>query len=243
MSGYFLVLEGLDGSGKSEVSRRLAAHLNAHLNNAVMLTYEPHDDCAAGVFLRQVLALAVPASPRTQALAFAVNRADHNDRVIAPFLADERRMIVCDRYYLSSLVYQHAGGLTMDDVMALNQGARTPNLTLFLDASAETAYQRLGSRGKTRELFDHRLNETRDGYLNAIAYLRGRGESIAIIDANGDLLSVINGVIGALAAHAPAWVQVPPLAALPPLPPQTDLRPAMAVFEKHFLKRPMIQWE
>jgi thymidylate kinase len=84
---FFLVLEGMDGSGKSEISRRLTEKLSTSLGaEQVLHTYEPHNDSAAGEYIRDVLGKRITISARTLALAFALNRADHNERMIAPFL-------------------------------------------------------------------------------------------------------------------------------------------------------------
>jgi dTMP kinase len=201
----FLVLEGLDGAGKSEVSRRLTHLLRQTLGDRIRLTFEPHDPSAAGLFIRQVLTRRVPASARTLALAYALNRADHNERVIAPFLdAGDGRVLICDRYYLSSLVYQNTPEQDMAAIMALNAAARRPDLTLFLDASEETCYARMGGRG-SRELFDERLAEMREKYAAGINFLRGRGETVVTVNADSSLLDVLNHIIDILNAHAP-WL-------------------------------------
>ena len=212
MSDYFfLVLEGLDGSGKTEIARQLAALLTETLGaDHVLLTYEPHNPSAAGEYIRDVLAKKIAVSPRTLALAFALNRADHNERVIDPFLDGDQRVILCDRYYLSSLVYQSTGGLSVEDVMELNRSARQPDLTLFLDTTPETSEQRIGQRQDHRELFEDRFAETRTKYQAVIAYLRARGEPIEIIDANGTLVEVLNSVITVLNRCAPAWLRLQP---------------------------------
>jgi dTMP kinase len=214
MSGsFFLVLEGMDGSGKSEISRRLSDLLRAALGDErVQLSYEPHNPSAAGEYIRDVLGKRITISSRTLALAFALNRADHNERVITPFLTGgDQRILVCDRYYLSSLVYQSTGGVTLDDVLDLNRSARTPDLTLFLDASPETCYQRTGRRSGERELFEERFSETRAKYFSVIDLLRARGEAIDVVDANAGLLDVLNGVIAALNQRAPSWLRLDPL--------------------------------
>ncbi len=210
---FFLVLEGLDGSGKSEVSRRLAALLIETLGaDRVLLTYEPHDPSAAGEYCRDVLAKRISVSARTLALAFALNRADHVERVIAPFLDDaNRRVVICDRYLMSSLVYQSTGGLSIDDVADLNRGAPSPDLTLFLDVTPEVSEQRIGQRQDHRELFEERLAETRQKYFSVIELLRARGESIAVVDANGTLPEVINGIVRAINAQTPAWLRLEPI--------------------------------
>lgn len=212
---FFLVLEGLDGSGKSELSRRLAAHVGEAVGaEQVLLTYEPRNEMAAGQFCRDVLGKRITVSSRTLALGFALNRADHNERMIAPFLeGGNGRVVICDRYYMSSLVYQSTGGLSINDVMELNKTARPPDLTLFLDASPETCYQRIGQRQDHRELFEERLVETRQKYTTVIDYLRGRGEQIEIVDANGSRLDVLNGMIAALNPRAPDWLRLEPMTA------------------------------
>jgi dTMP kinase len=198
----FLVLEGLDGSGKSELSRRLRAQLSAIYGERVLLTYEPYDPCVAGDYLRQALRKEIVVSNRTLALAYALNRADHLDRVIDPFLRGAGCVVICDRYLLSSLVYQTRDGMSMDDVLLLNAGARNPDLTLFLDVTPETSRQRLQGR-QVKELFDDQLEEMRQQYHAAIRYLEDRGETIRVIDANGTIDEVLNAVSAALAPFLP----------------------------------------
>jgi dTMP kinase len=210
MTHFFIVLEGLDGSGKTEISRRLAALLSDSLGaDHVLLTYEPHNPSAAGEYIRDVLGKRITVSSRTLALAFAVNRADHNERELTPFIdRDDHQVIVCDRYVMSSLVYQSTGGLSVDDVMDLNQSARRPNLTLFLDVTPETAARRIGQRQDHRELFEDRFAETRAKYQQVITYLRGRGQQIEVVDANGTQIEVLNGVIETLNRCAPDWLSL-----------------------------------
>ncbi len=211
-AAFFLIIEGLDGSGKSEVSRRLAAQIRAVINERVLLTYEPNDPSAAGVFIRDVLSHKIQASPRTLALAYALNRADHTFRVIQPFLDEAsaqdqmQRIVICDRYYLSSLVYQSVSPLNMQEVWQMNADARKPDLILFMDASADTCYARQGKRGGVRELFDSNLAARREHYMQAIAFLRERDHQIVEVDANLDLPNVLSNVIAALRAHSPQWL-------------------------------------
>lgn len=205
---FFLVIEGLDGSGKSEISRRLAELMRSTLDDRVMLTFEPHDPSAAGLYIRRVLRKKIVVSSHTLALAFALNRSDHNERVIEPFLEQNtgHRVVLCDRYVLSSLVYNTSYDLPMRSVWDLNSGARRPDLTLFLDASAEICYARMGSRGGNRELFETNLADSRSHYFEAIEFLRQQGEQVLVIDANPDLLVVINSIIDALKVYGPRWL-------------------------------------
>ncbi|MBE2182856.1 MAG: dTMP kinase [Anaerolineae bacterium] len=211
-AAFFLVIEGLDGSGKSEVSRRLAALVREALDDRVLLTYEPNDPSAAGVFIRDVLTHKTQTTPRALALAYALNRADHTFRVINPFLDEAidqnqmQRIVICDRYYLSSLVYQSVPPLNMQEVWQMNADARKPDLILFMDASADTCYARQGKRGGERELFDSNLAVRRGHYTQSIAFLRARDHQIVEVDADPDLPNVLGNVIAALKTHGPKWL-------------------------------------
>ncbi len=215
---FFLVIEGLDGSGKSLITRLLAEALESVVGEQrVLLSYEPHDPSAAGQYIRDVLAHRIRATAYTLALAYALNRADHGSRVVAPFLdaddADGGRILVCDRYYLSSLVYQGAPPLSLEGVWTLNEPMRRPDLILFMDASAETCYQRLGQRGGQRELFDDKLAQRREQYQRAIGFLGEHGHNIVAVDANPDVPAVLANVISALRKHGPSWLDYPALEA------------------------------
>ena len=185
MRSAFIVLEGLDGAGKSSLSRSLTDHLSARRPALPVLhTYEPNDPSAAGEYIRAVLAKQFAIAPRTLALAYALNRADHSERVITPHLT-AGGIVICDRYVLSSLAYNSGPDFPMDKVMELNAAALRPDLTLFLNASVETCYQRMGQRGGDRELFESKLEDRRARYVEAIAFLRDHGQTIALIDADG----------------------------------------------------------
>lgn len=205
---FFLVIEGLDGSGKTEIARRLVQVVQATHEDQVKLTFEPHDPSCAGLFIRQVLMNTLKGvSPRTLALAFAANRADHCDREIAKYLKrGDKRIVLCDRYYLSSLVYQSTAELGLEDVMALNAGARPPDLTIFLDASDRTCYERMRRRPEDKQLFEKNLRETRRKYALAIDFLRERGETIVEVQADPSIDEVLGIILEVLAEHGPKWL-------------------------------------
>jgi dTMP kinase len=202
----FVAIEGLDGAGKSEVSRRLAARLGSALEGRLLHTHEPNAAFCAGEFIRGALKLQHPASDQLLAYAYATNRLDHCERAIAPTLSQARSVVLTDRYYLSSLAYQTTPEMTMDQVMHLNRHAIRPDLFLFLDVPDEVCRQRIQRRNEPQELFDARLTETRAKYYNAMQYVRGRGDRVVSIDASPDPDTVFASVCQALAAHAPAWL-------------------------------------
>lgn len=208
---FFLVIEGMDGAGKSSVARLLHASLAQTQPNGVTRTYQPHDASAAGAYIRDVLAKRAKASPLVLAYAFALNRLDHLDRVINPYLADaNKRVVICDRYVLSSLVYQSAEGQSMAEVYELNRRARPPDLTLYLKVSAFNCYARMRNRPNDRELFERNLVERAAKYEAGISLLRAAGEKIIAVDANPPLPQVFDTVLAALKNNGPAWLRIQP---------------------------------
>lgn len=206
---FFIVVEGMDGSGKTGITRQLRQILSHTHGDNVALTYEPHDPSAAGLYIRNALTKRIKVTPLALALAFALNRADHIARVIEPFFNHKQpRIIVSDRYYLSSLVYQSTGGLTMEDVFGLNQWARRPDLTIFLNVSPQKCYERMRNRPQDKELFEKNLGERLEKYGQGIALLREKGDLIVEVDANPDFPQVLNNVLDTVTEHAPDWVKI-----------------------------------
>jgi dTMP kinase len=99
----FIALEGIDGSGTTTQKARLAAALRDR-GLDVLETFEPSEG-PLGTMARGMLRGDDPAAPDLLALVFAADRLEHLSRCIEPALA-AGRTVICDRYVLSSLVYQ-----------------------------------------------------------------------------------------------------------------------------------------
>jgi dTMP kinase len=139
--GWFIAFEGGEGSGKSTQARRLADALDA------VLTREP-GDTVIGAQLRQLLLdPATEATPITEALLMAADRAEHVARVVHPALA-AGRYVVCDRDTGSSVAYQGYGrGLDVEQIIATSMwatGDLEPDIVVLLEVPAEVATTRLG---------------------------------------------------------------------------------------------------
>ena len=185
MAPLFLVVEGPDGGGKSTQIRRLAAFLTAE-GAPPVVTLEP-GGTAIGARIRQILldpALS-EMSPKTEALLYAADRAQHVEQVIRPALA-AGRVVVSDRYLDSSLAYQGlARGLGLDRILEINSwatGGLLPDLVLLLDVSSEV--------GRSRSERTDRIEMQGGGFHAAVAqaYRSVAGaypERFAVIDASG----------------------------------------------------------
>lgn len=162
--GRLIVLEGVDGCGSTTQTRRLVEVLGARGYDA-RASCEPSDG-PVGALIRKALEKRLTddrgAARRfdwaTLALLFAADRVDHVANGIEPALA-ARAVVVCDRYTLSSIVYQSvtAPEGTHDAVAwiaELNRAARLPDVTIVLDVSASVAAERRRQRGGPEELFD-----------------------------------------------------------------------------------------
>ncbi|MCW2790547.1 MAG: tmk, partial [Aeromicrobium sp.] len=103
-TGVFLALEGGEGAGKSTQAQLLVTWLEG-LGHRVLLTREP-GGTEVGKILRQIVLDndTGELSPRTEALIYAADKAEHVDSVVLPSLA-EGRIVLTDRYVDSTLAY------------------------------------------------------------------------------------------------------------------------------------------
>lgn len=189
--GRLVVLEGVDGSGKSTVARRLAESLGA------ILTFEPGDSALGRSLRAMLLESDAPGfSPRTEALLMSADRAQHVAEVIGPAL-DKGTWVVSDRYGPSTLAYQGYGrGLDLADLTRLvtfaTEGLQ-PDLTVLLDVPVEQALaRRRGTEPDRLEGLDTAFHErVRRGYLTMATSDRQRW---AVVDGSGPLDEVVDRV-------------------------------------------------
>lgn len=207
-NSLFIVIEGLDGSGKSSASEALKIELEKRFSEKIKRTYEPNNDCCGGDYIRAVLEKRITEfDPYVLSLAYAANRLDHNSRIIQPWLKKgKHQVVICDRYYLSSLVYNSADDFSFDQVMLLNKQAKQPDIIFFLNVSAAVCRERMNKRNEPLELFETKLDLYRAKYLAAIKYLQQeRAHHIVEIDGNQPLQAVVSDILEGLYQFAPSW--------------------------------------
>ena len=148
-----IVLEGIDGAGTTTQARRLLERIGKK-GLPVWSTNEPTGS-AIGSLLRRVLAGDVPVTQETAAYLFATDRWEH---VFGAGGIAERHsagdIVICDRYYYSSLVYQSIGG-NSELVHSLNAPFPDPGLVVFVDLPIDLGEQRLAGR-EHRDIYEHR---------------------------------------------------------------------------------------
>ena len=192
--GFFITVEGGEGTGKSTQGRLLTERLTA-LGHAVTLTREPGGSPGAEAIRALLVTGAVDRwSPVTETLLMYAARRDHIERTIAPALA-RGEIVVCDRYLDSTRAYQGAGGGADPALIAALEaqvvGAVTPDLTLIFDLSAKAGLARAAARGGGEARFEAKgaafHQSLREAYLAIAAAEPGR---CRLIDADGDIETV-----------------------------------------------------
>jgi dTMP kinase len=164
----FLALEGGEGAGKSTQCLRLRDWLVAR-GHAVLLTREP-GGTTVGAALRSIVLDPATGdlSPRTEALIYAADKAEHVDTVVLPALA-EGTVVITDRYVDSTLAYQGAGReLTAAELEPVARWATRdlrPDLTVLLDVDPRTGTSRLAARDRLEAEPVHFHDRVREGFL------------------------------------------------------------------------------
>jgi dTMP kinase len=192
--GLFIVLEGIDGSGKDTHIKFLAKELR-ELGYAVVETAEPSRD-RVGTFLKRYAKRKEERLPaESEALLYASDRFDHVKNVIKPALRRDQ-IVISARYYYSSMAYQGAVGVDLDWIKEMNRFALKPDLAVLLDILPEYSLHRLKRRRSIYEDSDY-LRKVRDIYIKLV----NEGELVKV-DADrpkrvvqGELLSMIQELV------------------------------------------------
>lgn len=150
-TGLFIAFEGGEGSGKSTQSRLLASWFEKQ-GRTVLHTRQP-GGTAVGQTLRNILLDPATGdlSPRTEALIYLADKAEHADVVLRPAL-ESGKVVITDRYVESMLAYQGAGrDLSPHELAPIADwatGNLTPDLTIVLDIEPSFGLARAGDHDR-----------------------------------------------------------------------------------------------
>ena len=209
--GRLLVLEGIDGCGKTTQRQQLSSWLPTSglmpAGSQLIVTREP-GGTALGKSLRELL-LHPPQDadpgPTAELLMYAADRAQHVDRVIQPAL-QRGDWVLSDRFTGSTMAYQ-GYGRSLDRVLItelerIATRGLSPDMTIWLDLPLELSVQRRGSREEDRieaEGFAF-LERVAKGFSD-LAKTRGW---VSVV-ADRPLLEVAEAIQTALLTRAAAW--------------------------------------
>ena len=144
MKGFFISMEGSDGSGKSTQLKNIEKHLEAR-GYRVLVTREP-GGTAVSEKIRDILLDPenTTITPWTEMFLYAAARAQHLEECILPALA-KGKIVLCDRFVDSSIAYQGYGRELGDVVRQVNEIVTkgiAPDLTFFLDLPPHEGMER-----------------------------------------------------------------------------------------------------
>ncbi|ACJ15681.1 thymidylate kinase [Thermococcus onnurineus NA1] len=199
----FIVIEGIDGAGKSTQARLLAEWFKKK-GYDVVLTKEPTDTAFGKLIRRLVLTGGKEGiidgariSHEAEALLFAADRAEHVHKLIKPSLKTGK-IVISDRYFYSSLAYQWARGLDLEWLIDLNRFAVRPDLVILLDLPVKESMKRINGRSIKTE-FDkiaELQKKVRENYLK----LAERFPEMRIVNALASVEDIHNDIV-ALVEH------------------------------------------
>lgn len=191
----FIVIDGIDGSGKSEMVKLLHNYLFSKSKDyRILTTREPTN----GKYGRQIRGiLARDKDPKTNALRlfelFINDRQEHVTHTIMPFLRKKNgtNIIICDRYYYSTIAFQSMQGLDIKMLVDKNKRFPKPDLAVILDLIPEVALKRIRIRKKEKFEQIGFMSRLRKKFLELPMLLR---DKIKVIDASKDKNKVFQNI-------------------------------------------------
>ena len=176
MIGVLVNLEGIDGCGKSTQSKLLLEKLEGEGEKVIILkepTKRPH-----GQKLWDVLHGKRKATNEEILELFVLDRIQHVEEKIQPAL-DDGTVILMDRYYYSSMAYQVAGGIDVEEIREKHVFAPKPDVVLIFDLPVSIALERVKGHSNADEFEkEEHLEKVREAYLDL-----GNDPLVRIVDA------------------------------------------------------------
>lgn len=163
--GFFIVLEGCEGAGKSSLAATLQRGLEEKYgdNVNIILTREP-GGTKVGEDIRSVIMKHDDLSPSTETLLMRAARDDHMNKVIIPAL-ENGDIVICDRYVYSNMVYQGYLNGNDEDYDSREFNAQQvffenfeqfiqPDILFYLDIAPEEGLARIQQNQRDVNRFD-----------------------------------------------------------------------------------------
>ncbi len=175
--GILIVLEGIDGAGKSTQAEILMNRLQERGYDVVYFR-EPSEG-KWGQEIKKKAAHPDSLSPEEELDLFLKDRKENVEKNLRPAL-EKKKIVILDRYYFSTIAYQGAKGIDQERIRRVNEEfVVEPDLVFFLDVDPQEGLDRIKNRKKKDRLFE------RAEYLVKVReiFRSFRGEKFFHIDA------------------------------------------------------------
>lgn len=188
-SPMLIVFEGIDGSGKTTISKMLFFYLKKKKYNTVWFR-EPSDS-KWGKKIRD-LAQSKDSIPLEQELNYFIQDRKINVKLNIKPALNKNKIVILDRYYFSTACYQGARGMDIEKIIKINREfAPEPDIIFIIDVNVKTALARITKNRRSKaKLFEKKdfLEKVRKNYLNLNI------NNIQIIDGNKNLNTVFKDI-------------------------------------------------
>lgn len=185
----FIVIEGIDGAGKTTVAKKIVEELKT-MGFKAEYTYEPTSSPFSQA-LKQYIEIYNVIEPEIETLAMALDRLYHVKKIIIPLLK-KCFIVVSDRYLYSSIAYQGAQGVDLEWINSVNKYAVKPDIAIYLRVPLNIALERIKLKNSKWSYFENidRLKKAQEIYEKLVL----SGELISI-DATRRINEVVKDVL------------------------------------------------
>jgi dTMP kinase len=191
MRGKLITFEGIDYSGKTTQAKRLFNYLKRK-GHKVILLREPGGE-KVSENIRQVLLSSrnTGMNPLTELLLYEAARAQLVSKIILPALS-QGKLVICDRFYDSSLAYQGYGRRLdtkmIDYLNRVSVSGLNPDLTILIDIPIKVFSSRMRQNNKKKDRIEKEkidfYKRVREGYLKIAEKEKKR---FKVIDGSGEI--------------------------------------------------------
>lgn len=195
MFGKFVVFEGIDRSGKTTIMSKLSDRIRSENIFCVdLVTFGfPNRKSATGKIIDKYLCGSVALPPEAAHLLFSANRWE-----MQQFILENRstRLVMCDRYIYSGIVYTYAKGIDLEWCKGPDTGLPIPDMVFFIDTHPSVASQRAGFGDEKYERMRF-LEKVYDGYVRVLSEI----PYCVFVNGNQSIDGVVDDILKIMTAR------------------------------------------
>jgi dTMP kinase len=195
---FFICFEGVEGSGKSTQAKLLYEFIKKKITKKVILTREPGGTLFSEKIRNLMLDKKTNISPLTEFFLLMAARNEHITSKIN-FYLKKNFIIICDRFFYSTLAYQHyLEGMDKKFIFSIQKKIFNkvhPDITFLIDLNKKESKVRINKRAKKTNRFDklssYHFNKIRNGFIKISKMYKNK---IVLIKGNKSLNEIQNEI-------------------------------------------------